>query len=313
MSETENKVYILDAAANRYEGMTKEQIIVAITQAVNDGTISNIDAGFITKIQEMNKQRVLKWWVGTQAEFNALETKDADTLYIFTDDPLYQDLLDVQEENEQKFQTLTTNFVNLTFHLNDLKESSRLIATRNKNILRNFDMSWGSSGFPIMTFNLDMSNMEAGTKKILFNFHLDAHFNWEEKETESNGGSDDFSIDIPFFLEWKRTTPMQDTVSFEWALQSNGSDDDKVYINIPFYDFSHSTFHYSYALYISFTASISHLSGTRICDVKVGLSSTNIHYAKLSNSNNVLGEGELTSIKAVNAYIEQINGIVEGD
>lgn len=92
MADTENKVYTLDAAANRYEGMTKEQIITAITQAVNDGTISNIDAGFITKIQEMNKQGVLKWWVGTQAEFNALETKDADTLYIFTDDPLYQDI-----------------------------------------------------------------------------------------------------------------------------------------------------------------------------------------------------------------------------
>lgn len=92
MADTENKVYILDAAANRYEGMTKEQIITAIMQAVNDGTISNIDAGFITKIQEMNKKGVLKWWVGTQAEFNSLETKDADTLYIFTDDPLYQDI-----------------------------------------------------------------------------------------------------------------------------------------------------------------------------------------------------------------------------
>lgn len=104
----DNKVYVLDAGANQYEAMTKEQIITAITQAVNDGTISNIDAGFITKIQEMNKKGVLKWWVGTQAEFNALGTKDADTLYLFTDDPLYQDLLDAIDELTERVNDLAT-------------------------------------------------------------------------------------------------------------------------------------------------------------------------------------------------------------
>ncbi len=104
----EKKVYVLDDGANQYEAMTREQIIAAITQAVNEGTISDIDAGFITKIQEMNKKGILKWWVGTQAEFNALETKDSNTLYLFTDDPLYQDFINAITSVENKIQAEAT-------------------------------------------------------------------------------------------------------------------------------------------------------------------------------------------------------------
>lgn len=88
----ETKVYALDDGKNAHETMTKEQIVAAIMQAVNEGTISDIDAGFITKIQEMNRKGELQFWVGTMAEFNALGTKDPDTLYLFTDDPTVEDL-----------------------------------------------------------------------------------------------------------------------------------------------------------------------------------------------------------------------------
>lgn len=86
------EVYALDEGKNSWLTMTKEQILTAITQAVNEGTIGDIDAGFITKIQEMNAQEVVKLWLGTMAEFQALTTKDTNTLYMFTDDPTVDDI-----------------------------------------------------------------------------------------------------------------------------------------------------------------------------------------------------------------------------
>lgn len=88
----ETKVYALDEGKNQWETMTREQITAAILQAVNEGTIGDIDAGFITKIQDMNKKGELSFWVGSMAEFNALETKDPATLYIYTDDPTIDDI-----------------------------------------------------------------------------------------------------------------------------------------------------------------------------------------------------------------------------
>lgn len=67
------------------EGMTKEQILTAITQAVENGKIHDIDTGFITKIVEQNKQMPLSFWVGTSAEYNAIENKNEDCFYIITD------------------------------------------------------------------------------------------------------------------------------------------------------------------------------------------------------------------------------------
>lgn len=97
----ETKVYALDDGANKHETMTKEQVLAAIVQAVENGTITNIDTGFITKLQETNKKTNLKVWVGTNAEFTALQTKDADTLYLFTDDPTIDDMEQAVTEVEE--------------------------------------------------------------------------------------------------------------------------------------------------------------------------------------------------------------------
>lgn len=93
----EKKYYAFDNADNKAETMTKEQILAAIMEAVNNGTIGDINAGFVSKILEMNKNGNLKLWVGTMAEFNAIETKDPDTLYLFTDD---QTIGDIESEIE---------------------------------------------------------------------------------------------------------------------------------------------------------------------------------------------------------------------
>lgn len=88
----EIQIYGLDAGANEHLTMTKEQIIAAIMQAVSTGVIKDVDAGFITKIQEMNENKSIKLWIGTMAQFNALENKDENTLYIFSDDPTISEI-----------------------------------------------------------------------------------------------------------------------------------------------------------------------------------------------------------------------------
>lgn len=86
------KYYVIGAGNNFYEGMTKEQILAAIVQAVESHTISDVDTGFVTTIKENNKNTPLALWVGTEAEFNAIQDKDDNTLYIKTDDSSVEQL-----------------------------------------------------------------------------------------------------------------------------------------------------------------------------------------------------------------------------
>lgn len=88
----ERNVYAQDNAKNNFLTMTKEQILTAILQAVNEGTIGDIDAGFITKLKEMNDGAIIQIWIGTMAEYTALPETRPNTLYIFTDDPTLSDI-----------------------------------------------------------------------------------------------------------------------------------------------------------------------------------------------------------------------------
>jgi hypothetical protein len=77
----------------KYEGMTKEQIYAAIVQAVNEGTIGEIDTGFITTIKTVNGTP-LRFFVGTQAEYDTLTDKIKQNLFaIITNDTNKEGLL----------------------------------------------------------------------------------------------------------------------------------------------------------------------------------------------------------------------------
>lgn len=80
------KYYVFCDSNCKFEGMTKEQIITAITQAINTGTIKDIDTGFVTKIKEQNAGKQLTFWVGKQSQYNALTEKDENCFYIIADD-----------------------------------------------------------------------------------------------------------------------------------------------------------------------------------------------------------------------------------
>lgn len=123
------KVYFCFCNDNcKFETMTKEQIIAAIAEATGN-TPTEIDAAFITKIKEQNKGNSLIFWLGTTAEYNAIETKDPNCFYIKTDDTTIEDIttaittiIDEIEEikkNIPSFKRLLT----AEDDLNDIKES----------------------------------------------------------------------------------------------------------------------------------------------------------------------------------------------
>lgn len=93
------RVYCLDEGKNSYETMTKEQILAAIEQAISTGTFGDFDSGFVTKIVDQNSGVAVSVWIGTEAAFNALETKEDNTLYIYAttfEDDVSKILSDVQ-------------------------------------------------------------------------------------------------------------------------------------------------------------------------------------------------------------------------
>ena len=68
------------------QSMTREEILAAIVQAVETHEIADVDTGFITTIQEGNRNAGLKFWVGTSAEYNAIPNKEHNCFYILTDE-----------------------------------------------------------------------------------------------------------------------------------------------------------------------------------------------------------------------------------
>lgn len=82
---SDRKYYCFCDSNCKFETMTKEQIMAAIAQAAQSGLVFDEDAAFITKVKEANAGNLLSFWVGTQAQYNALQTIDSKCYYIITD------------------------------------------------------------------------------------------------------------------------------------------------------------------------------------------------------------------------------------
>lgn len=87
-----------------FESLTKEQIYDLIANSIQQGELVGVDADkpFVTKIKEQNKGAALKFWVGTQAEFNAIQTKEQNCFYIISDSTAQEDIENTLAELEQK-------------------------------------------------------------------------------------------------------------------------------------------------------------------------------------------------------------------
>ena len=103
------KVYVLCDANCKWEGMTKEQILTAITQAVNEGTVGDCDTGFVQTIKTINGQP-LKFFVGEQSEYEALTDLDKDNLFaIITNDATKDGIMRAIADLEQGFSDVQNN------------------------------------------------------------------------------------------------------------------------------------------------------------------------------------------------------------
>lgn len=79
--------YVYDDNNNKYEGLTKEQILALIQTAQSGGRlIPDTQTAVFGAIKETNKNTALTFWVGTQAEYNALANHQNGCFYIITDD-----------------------------------------------------------------------------------------------------------------------------------------------------------------------------------------------------------------------------------
>lgn len=78
------KYYCFCEANCKFETMNKEQILAAIAQAAENGLVFDVDAAFISKVKEKNAGGYITFWMGTEAQYNALTEKDANCVYIKT-------------------------------------------------------------------------------------------------------------------------------------------------------------------------------------------------------------------------------------
>lgn len=87
-------VYVICDKNCKFEGMTKEQILTAIAQAVETGEIGDINTGFVQTIKTVNGVG-LKFFVGTQNAYDALSDSDKENLFaLITDDTSSAELLE---------------------------------------------------------------------------------------------------------------------------------------------------------------------------------------------------------------------------
>ena len=115
--------YVLCRDNCKFEGMTKEQILTAIEQAVNEGKISNIDAGFVTTVKTINGTP-LRFFVGTQSEYELLTDADKDGCFALI-------------TNDNTAEAINEAIAGLTQELADLAEGLTKKIDDNKNGLIN--------------------------------------------------------------------------------------------------------------------------------------------------------------------------------
>lgn len=90
MADGDNKVYVLDDGANKHEGMTKSEIMDTIVEMMETGQVTG--GIYIDAVKEQNAGESLKFWVGTQAQYEALPEIDPYIDYKITDANTLQEI-----------------------------------------------------------------------------------------------------------------------------------------------------------------------------------------------------------------------------
>lgn len=101
----DTQVYALDEGGNKIATFSAEQILEAINAAITTGEIPSELTAFIDAIKEQNKGESLKFWLGTQAEFLALENTEENIIYFINDSTNLKELSDALDQLKDQLQS----------------------------------------------------------------------------------------------------------------------------------------------------------------------------------------------------------------
>ncbi len=188
-------VYVICDKNCKFEGMTKEQIYTAIAQAVNEGTISDIDTGFIQTVKTINGTP-LKFFVGTQHEYDILSAADKENLFaIITNDATRESILAAVESLQETVESLLVRVEGMEAGTVTVKNASKAIHDANGNVITetygNFDKAWQSASreYPKLTNH--------GTYQIMVRIAVDDTL-FTNKVIYWGGGDTEVLLNIAF-------------------------------------------------------------------------------------------------------------------
>lgn len=150
--------YVISDDNCKFESMTREQILAAITQAIEQGEISDIDTGFVTKLKEMNRNNALKFWIGTTAEYNAIQTKETNCFYILSDDTELEDIETEINNFRSELDGLSENVESLTEAVDENTSDIRTLQGESETYGRNFAISNAKKDYPILNQSVSYSD-----------------------------------------------------------------------------------------------------------------------------------------------------------
>jgi len=122
----DRKYYVLCDYNCKFEGMTKEQILTAISQAVETGEIKDVDTGFVQTIKTINGVG-LKFFIGTQAEYEVLTEDEKQNLFaIITNDTTKESIESILAEHETEMNSLAESVSGLSESLSGILSAGLL-------------------------------------------------------------------------------------------------------------------------------------------------------------------------------------------
>lgn len=146
----ERTYHVIADDKTKAESMTKEQILAAIVQAIGTGTISDVDTGFITRIRELNRNIGLKFWIGTTAEYNAIQVKETNCFYILTDDTELEDIETVVNGFQSEVDELAESVSSIGVTVADQADEITALQIASETYADNFRVINAKKDFPIL-------------------------------------------------------------------------------------------------------------------------------------------------------------------
>lgn len=176
----ERKYYVICGDNCKFESMTKEQIIAAIVEATGN-VPGDIDEAFITHIKETNAEENLYFWVGTQAEWNALDPKPENTYPIITNDSSLADAIAAHNESTEAHQEA------IGAHNADANAHSELFGTKQtKTESLEEATSIGANDF-IPFYNATNGNKKIKAGKLLSTYSVEELWNCGSEVPSTQG------------------------------------------------------------------------------------------------------------------------------